>query len=133
MRPMLIAAFLTSTAFMGTAFAQSPPPAPSNAVRPDAAGRTTPDQALSSQGGPTAPLPAGEIEARAAISQCDRLASLIGQSGSAAGVTREQAETWKSTSDAKSCREALDRLDRIGATGATGTGIRPVELQPDEN
>jgi hypothetical protein len=127
MRPILLAAMLASTALAGTAFAQNPPvAAPSSATPGIARGSgPAPDPAASA---PTHDLPSGEVQARAAISQCDRLSALIGESGTAGGVTREQVEVWKRTSNAQLCQGALERLDRIAEIGSSGAGIRPVEL-----
>jgi hypothetical protein len=129
MRPIILAALLTSTALAGTAYAQNSSTAVPNPAVPGIAHGSgpAPDPAASPT---THALPSGDVQARAAISQCDRLSALIGQSGAAAGITREQVDVWKRTSNAQLCRGALERLDLIAEVGSTGAGIRPVELPP---
>jgi hypothetical protein len=114
MRPTILAACLMSTAAFGTAFAQSRPNASPDPAAPAAA----PVEGRTPSTVPTAGMPGADLPTHAATGQCDRLAALIGRSGSLAGVTLEQAEVWKRTSNAQLCRSALERLDRIAGTGA---------------
>jgi hypothetical protein len=107
MRPLYLAAFLSSTALAGSAMAQTPP-----TVTPTI-------------------IPQGEAQGRAAISECDRLMALIEQSRPAnAGVTVEQVRDWRQANDATACRDNLQRLNQAAAGGSSGTGIQPVTVAP---
>jgi hypothetical protein len=107
MRPLLLAAFLSSTALAGSAMAQTPP-----TVTPTI-------------------IPQGEAQGRAAIAECDQLTALLEQSRPAnAGVTVEQARDWRQANDATACRDNLQRLNQAAAGGSSGTGIQPVTIAP---
>src|SRR6478609_2751254 len=72
MRALLLAAFLSSTALVASAGAQTQP-----TVTPDV-------------------IPQGEAQGRASVSECERLADFISESKqSNAGVTADQALAWK--------------------------------------
>jgi hypothetical protein len=107
MRPLFLAAFLSSTALAGSAMAQTPP-----TVTPTI-------------------IPQGEAQGRAAISACDQLTALLEQSRPAnAGVTVEQVRDWRQANDATACRDNLQRLNQAAAGGSSGTGIQPVTVAP---
>jgi hypothetical protein len=69
--------------------------------------------AIAQQQPPVTPsvAPQGTIQAKAAIAECDRLISYLEQARPAdAGVTVEQANAWRQTSNFEACRETLLRV-----------------------
>lgn len=104
MRPLLLAAFLGSTALAAGAAAQTQP-------------QVTPGT-----------VPQGQAQAKAAIAECDRLASLLESSPANAGVTLEQVRAWQRANEVGPCRDNLQRLNQA-AGGSSGSGIQPVSPQ----
>src|SRR3712207_4243972 len=96
MRTALLAAILGSTALAATALAQGQLPA-------------TPDSA-----------PEGQVRAKAALAECDRLIAFLDASRPTAGVTVDQARTWQRESNVDACKTALDRITRASAPDAPG-------------
>jgi hypothetical protein len=58
-------------------------------------------------------LPRGEIQAKAAIAECDRLIFWLRNDPPPpnSGLTVEQAEAWRQAAEPQPCRDALDRLE----------------------
>jgi hypothetical protein len=101
MRTVFLAALMSTTALLGptAAYAQTQP-------------QVTPETA-----------PAGEVQARAAISECDRLITYLEQSRPAnPGVTPEQVTEWRNTANAQPCHDNLRRL--------TESSERPTNINP---